>query len=65
MFVEVKNLLDRKNVLTGYTLTGSATNPGTSTYYSRSSTYWDSRNNNNFALRRLVYVGLEMIFGDN
>jgi len=63
MFVEVKNLFDRKNVLTGYSLTGSPTNPGTSTYYSRSSSYWDSRNNNNFALRRLVYFGLELILG--
>ncbi len=61
-FLEVKNLFDRKNVLTGYTRTGSATNPGTASYYSRSSTYWDSRNNNNFALRRLVYWGLEVIF---
>ncbi len=62
MFVEVKNLFDRKNVLTGYTRTGSATNPGTSSYYTYSSTYWDSRNNNNFALRRLIYWGLEVIF---
>ncbi len=62
-FFEVKNLFDRKNVLTGYTRTGSPTNPGTASYYTYSSTYWDSRNNNNFALRRLVYVGLEIIFG--
>ncbi len=61
-FVEVKNVLDHKNVLTGYTRTGSPTNPGTSSYYTRSSTYWDSRNNNNFALSRLVYFGLEFIF---
>ena len=61
-FVEVKNLFDRKNVLTGYTRTGSPTNPGTASYYTRSSTYWDSRNNNNFALRRTVYFGLEFVF---
>jgi len=62
MFLEVKNLFDRKNVLTGYTRTGSPTNPGTASYYTYSSIYWDSRNNNNFALRRLVYWGLEVIF---
>lgn len=61
-FVEVKNLFDRKNVLTGYTRTGSPTNPGTASYYTRSSTYWDSRNNNNFALRRTVYFGLQFMF---
>lgn len=61
---EVKNLFDRKNVLTGYTRTGSATNPGTASYYTRSSSYWDSRNNNNFALRRTFYFGLEFLFGD-
>ena len=60
-FLEVKNLFDRKNVLTGYTRTGSPTNPGTASYYTRSSTYWDSRNNNNFAIRRSVYLGLEII----
>lgn len=61
-FVEIKNLFDRKNVLTGYSRTGSPVNPGTSSYYTRSSTYWDSRNNNNFALSRLVYFGLDMMF---
>jgi outer membrane receptor protein involved in Fe transport len=60
-FLEIKNLLDNKNVLSGYTLTGSATNPGTSSYYTRSSSYWDSRNNNNFALRRIFYLGLEIL----
>ncbi len=63
LFAEIKNLFDRKNVLSGYSLTGSPTNPGTSSFYTRSSSYWDSRNNNNFALRRLVYFGLEVIFG--
>ena len=61
---EIKNLFDRKNVLDGYTRTGSATNPGTASYQTRSSTYWDSRNNNNFALRRTIYMGLEFIFGE-
>ncbi len=63
MFFEIKNVFDRKNVLTGYTRTGSATDPGTAAYYTYSSTYWDSRNNNNFGLRRLFYLGLEVIFG--
>lgn len=61
-FLEIKNLFDRRNVVTGYTLTGSATNPGTSSYYTRSSTYWDSRNTNNFGLRRAVQLGMELIF---
>jgi len=61
--LQVKNLFDTKNVISGYTRTGSATNPGTSSYYTRSSTYWDSRNNNNFGLPRTIYLGLEMQFG--
>ncbi len=60
---EVKNLFDRKNVISGYTRTGSATNPGTASYYTKSSTYWDSRNNNNFGLPRTVYLGVEIHFG--
>lgn len=52
--VEIKNLFDRLNVLTGYTRTGSATDPGTSSWYTSSSTYWDSRNNNNFGMRRSI-----------
>ena len=63
--LQVKNIFDRKNVITGYTRTGSATNPGTSSYYTRSSTYWDSRNNNNFGLPRTLYLGFELIFGGN
>ncbi len=61
--LQVKNLFDRKNVIVGYTRTGSATNPGTSSYYTRSSTYWDSRNNNNFGLPRTIYLGVEILFG--
>jgi hypothetical protein len=60
--MEIRNLFNRRNVLTGYYLTGSPTNPGTSSWYSYSSSYWDSRNNNNFALSRLLYFGLEMLF---
>ncbi len=60
---QVKNIFDRKNVISGYTLTGSPTNPGTSSFYTRSSTYWDSRNNNNFGLPRTIYFGLEIQFG--
>ncbi len=62
-FLEVKNLFDTKTVLAGYTRTGSATNPGTSSYYRLSSTYWDSRNNNNFGLRRSVYLGFQFYIG--
>lgn len=60
LFIEIKNLLDTENIITGYYRTGSATNPGTSTFYTRSSSYWDSRIKNNFALRRLIYWGLEI-----
>ncbi|MEN8192688.1 MAG: TonB-dependent receptor [Bacteroidota bacterium] len=63
MFLEVKNLLDSKTVIDGYTRTGSPTDPGTASYYTRSSTYWDSRNNNNFGLRRSVYLGIQFYIG--
>ncbi|MCK5520245.1 MAG: TonB-dependent receptor, partial [Candidatus Marinimicrobia bacterium] len=59
VYFEVKNLLNRQNIITGYTLTGSPENPGTSDYYTRSSTYWDSRNNNNYGLERIIYWGVE------
>jgi hypothetical protein len=61
--IQVKNLFDARNVLSGYTLTGSATDPGTSGYYTYSSTYWDSRNNNNFKMARTIYLGIEIQFG--
>jgi outer membrane receptor protein involved in Fe transport len=61
--LQVKNLFDTKNVLQGYSLTGSATDPGTSTYYTRTSSYWDSRNNNNFKMARTIYLGIELQFG--
>ncbi|MBT4715663.1 MAG: TonB-dependent receptor [Candidatus Marinimicrobia bacterium] len=60
--LEVKNLFDRKNILSGYTRTGSATDPGTSSWYTLSSTYWDSRNNNNYALSRTILFGLEIVW---
>lgn len=62
-FLEVKNLFDTETVLAGYTRTGSPTNPGTSSYYTLSSTYWDSRNNNNFGLRRSIYLGIQFYIG--
>ncbi len=62
-FLEVRNLLDTETVLSGYTRTGSPTNPGTSSYYTLSSTYWDSRNNNNFGLRRSIYFGVQFYIG--
>jgi outer membrane receptor protein involved in Fe transport len=61
--LQIKNLFDTQNVLSGYTLTGSATDPGTSTYYTLSSSYWDSRNNNNFKISRTIYLGIELQFG--
>jgi len=62
-YIEVKNLLDSEIVLSGYSLTGSPTNPGTSSYYTLSSSYWDSRNNNNFGLRRSIYLGMQVYLG--
>lgn len=59
---EVKNLFDHENILSGYTRTGSPTDPGTSSWYTLSSSYWDSRNNNNFALSRTMLFGLEMLW---
>lgn len=61
--LQVRNIFDTENVVSGYTLTGSATDPGTSSYYTRSSSYWDSRNNNNFGERRTFYIGFEFLFG--
>lgn len=61
-YLVIKNLLNRKNVLTGYSLTGSASDPGTASYYTLSSTYWDSRNNNNYSLARIIYWGIEYVF---
>ncbi len=61
-YVQVKNLFDRKNVMTGYYRTGDPEDPGTSSYYRLSSTYWNSRNVMHYRLRRLVYFGLEYSF---
>lgn len=63
VFLEVKNLFNTETVLSGYTLTGSPTNPGTASYYTRSSTYWDSRNNNNFGLWRTINLGFQFYIG--
>jgi len=60
--IEIRNLLDRKNPLTGYTRTGSAENPGTSSWYTLSSSYWDSRNNNNYGMPRNMHLFLELEF---
>ncbi len=60
--VQVKNLFDRKNIITGYYRTGDPEVPGTSSYYTLSSTYWNSRNLSHYRLRRLIYFGLEYLF---
>lgn len=59
---EVKNLFDTNNILSGYTRTGSPTDPGTSSWYTLSSSYWDSRNNNNYAISRTMLFGLEWLW---
>jgi len=59
---DVKNLFDYENILSGYTRTGSPTDPGTSSWYTLSSTYWDSRNNNNYAISRTMLFGLEWVW---
>ncbi len=61
-YMQVKNLFDRKNVMTGYYRTGDPEDPGTSSYYTLSSTYWNSRNVMHYRLRRLIYFGLEYTF---
>jgi hypothetical protein len=60
--LEIRNLFNHRNVLTGYYLTGSPTDPGTSSWYSYSSSYWDSRNNNNFGLSRTIKFTSEISF---
>ena len=65
LFSEAKNIFNRANVLVGYERTGDPFDPGTSTYdpeNGRSSTYWDSRNNNNFAQWRQVEFGIVFNF---
>jgi len=62
LYALVKNLFDRKNIMTGYYLTGSPEDPGTSRYYTLSSTYWNSRNVMHYRLRRLVNFGIEYGF---
>jgi len=60
--VEVINLLDRKNVIDGYTATGSATVPGPGTGSSYSATRMDGININNYGPRRAVSLGLRLRF---
>lgn len=60
--MQVKNLFDRKNIMTGYYRTGDPEDPGTSSYYTLSSSYWNARNLANYRLRRIIYFGLEYLF---
>ncbi len=60
--LDIKNLFDYENILSGYTRTGSPTDPGTSSWYTLSSSYWDSRNNNNYAISRTMLFGLEWVW---
>ncbi len=62
LYLQAKNLFDRKNIMTGYYRTGDPEDPGTSSYYTLSSTYWNSRNVMHYRLRRLIYWGLEYLF---
>ena len=62
LHLQVRNLFDRKNVMTGYYRTGDPEDPGTSSYYTMSSTYWNSRNVMHYRLRRLLYWGIEYQF---
>jgi len=55
--LQIKNLFDRKNIVTGYYRTGDPEDPGTSSYYTQSSSYWNSRNFAHYRLRRLIYFG--------
>jgi len=58
-FAQVRNLFDRKNVMEGYTRTGSATDPG-GAYSEYSATRMDGISINNFGPRRTVTFGLRV-----
>ncbi len=60
-FLQVRNLFDRKNVMDGYTNTGSATDPG-GLYSEYSATRMDGISINNFGPRRSVTFGLRITF---
>ncbi|MBC8186531.1 TonB-dependent receptor [candidate division KSB1 bacterium] len=60
--IQIKNLFDQKNIMTGYYQTGDPEDPGTSSYYTLSSSYWNSRNLSHYRLRRIIYFGLEYLF---
>ncbi|MFQ5798675.1 MAG: carboxypeptidase-like regulatory domain-containing protein [Bacteroidota bacterium] len=62
VIVEVINLFDRKNVIEGYTATGSATVPGPGTGSSYSATRMNGININNYGPRRRVSFGLRLRF---
>ncbi len=59
-FLQVRNIFDRKNVLEGYTRTGSATDPG-GAYSSYSATRMDGVSINNFGPRRTITFGLRVL----
>ena len=61
VFAQIRNLFDRKNVIDGYTRTGSPTDPGgaNSTY---SATRMDGISVNNFGPRRSVTFGLRLLW---
>jgi len=59
-FLQVRNIFDRKNVMEGYTRTGSATDPG-GAYSSYSATRMDGISVNNFGPRRSVTFGFRVL----
>jgi len=60
-FAQVRNLFDRKNVIDGYTQTGSATDPGTANA-DYSATSMDGISINNFGPRRAVTFGVRILW---
>lgn len=60
-FMDIRNIFDRENVMTGYSRTGSPTDPG-DVYQEYSSTYMDGISFNNFGARRSMSFGMRLLF---
>lgn len=60
VFLQIRNLFDRMNVIDGYSRTGSATDPG-GAYGEYSATRMDGVSINNFGPRRSVTFGIRIL----
>lgn len=61
IFTSIRNIFDRKNVIDGYSRTGSPTDPG-GIYTTYSATYMDGISVNNFGPRRSINFGLRILW---